>query len=226
MKRRRARAGPRFPGGGVRRLGLCWLLAAWAFPTAPSAAASDRPSFVVIVADDLGIGDLGCYGGKAIRTPALDRMAAEGVRLTQFYTPAPTCSPARAALLTGRHPLRTGITRVLIPKETQGLPDSEVTLAEHLRDAGYATACIGKWHLGGRKPFRPDRHGFDEFFGVLYSNNMVWLRRLQWPRLELFDGSRSVESPAGQALLTRRYTQRAIDFLRRTQGRPFFLYLA
>lgn len=226
MKRRRARAGPRFPGGGARRLGLCWLLAAWAFPIALSAAASDRPSFVVIVADDLGIGDLGCYGGKAIRTPALDRMAAEGVRLTQFYTPAPTCSPARAALLTGRHPLRTGITRVLIPKETQGLPDSEVTLAEHLRDAGYATACIGKWHLGGRKPFRPDRHGFDEFFGVLYSNNMVWLRRLQWPRLELFDGSRSVESPAAQALLTRRYTQRAIDFLRRTQGRPYFLYLA
>ena len=184
------------------------------------------PNFVVIVADDLGYGDLGCYGNTEIRTPALDRMAAEGVRLTEFYTPAPTCSPARAALLTGRHPLRTGITRVIIPKEVQGLHDDEITLAEHLRPIGYATACIGKWHLGGRKKFRPQRHGFDEFFGVLYSNNMVWLERLQWPRLELIDGLRAIESPADQSLLTRRYTHRAIRFLEQNRDRPFFLYLS
>ncbi len=184
------------------------------------------PNFVVIVADDLGYGDLGAYGGQHIRTPALDRMAAEGVRLTQFYTPAPTCSPARSALLTGRHPLRTGVTRVLVPKEVQGLPQSEITIAEILKDAGYDTACVGKWHLGGRRHLRPDRQGFDEFFGVLYSNNMVRLKRLQWPRFELFDGPRPIESPADNALLTRRYTQRAVDFLRRDREAPFFLYLA
>lgn len=184
------------------------------------------PNFIVIVADDLGFGDLGSYGNTEIRTPALDRLAAEGVRLKEFYTPAPTCSPARAALLTGRHPLRTGVTRVFVPKEVQGLPAEEITLAEHLKDLGYATACIGKWHLGGRKRHRPPHHGFDEFFGVLYSNNMVWLRRLKWPRIELFDGSRSIESPADTGLLTRRYTHRAIEFIQRERDAPFFLYVA
>ena len=193
---------------------------------AGAAPAKARPNIVIIVADDLGYGDLGCYGNSDIRTPALDRMAAEGVRLTEFYTPAPTCSPARAALLTGRHPMRTGVTRVLIPKEVQGLAASEITLAEHLREAGYATACIGKWHLGGRKQYRPRRHGFDEFYGVLYSNNMMWIRSLRWPRLELFDGARSVESPADASLLTRRYTHRAIQFVKRERDKPFFLYLA
>ncbi len=191
-----------------------------------SLAAPGAPNFVLIVADDLGRGDLGCYGNTQIRTPALDRMAAEGVRLTEFYTPAPTCSPARAALLTGRHPLRTGVTRVFVPKEKWGLPHVEITLAEHLREAGYATACIGKWHLGGRAPFRPQRHGFDSFFGVLYSNNMVWLHRLQWPRFELLDGDSVVESPARTGLLTRRYTNRAIQFLEQNRNGSFFLYLA
>ena len=203
------------------------LAGAWACLAANSAPATrSAPNFVLIVADDLGYGDLGCYGNTKARTPALDRMAAEGVRLTEFYTPAPTCSPARAALLTGRHPLRTGVTRVFIPKEKWGLPHAEITLAEHLREAGYATACIGKWHLGGRRPFRPQHHGFDSFFGVLYSNNMVWLRRLQFPRLELLDGDSVVESPAGVGLLTRRYTNRAIQFLERFRDSSFFLYLA
>ena len=191
-----------------------------------SAAQRKLPNFVVIVADDLGFGDLGCYGGTAARTPALDRIASEGVRLTEFYTPAPTCSPARAALLTGRHPLRTGITRVFVPKEVQGLPAAELTLAEHLQNAGYATACIGKWHLGGRKQYRPQKHGFDEFFGVLYSNNMVWVKWGPWPRFELFDGNQVIESPADQSLLTRRYTQRAVEFVERHAKQPFLLYLA
>lgn len=189
-------------------------------------AERDAPNFVVIVADDLGRGDLGSYGGTTIRTPGLDRMAAQGVRLTEFYTPAPTCSPARAALLTGRHPLRTGVTRVFVPKEMQGLPATEITLAEQLKQVGYRTACIGKWHLGGRAPYRPGRHGFDEFFGVLYSNNMVWLRRVQWPRLELFDGRKVIESPADASLLTRRYTHRAMQYMERSADQPFFLYLA
>ena len=191
-----------------------------------SAAQHELPNFVVIVADDLGVGDIGCYGGTAARTPALDRIASEGVRLTAFYTPAPTCSPARAALLTGRHPLRTGITRVFVPKEVQGLPAAELTLAEHLHDAGYATACIGKWHLGGRKQYRPQQHGFNDFFGVLYSNNMVWVKWGPWPRFELFDGNQVIESPADQSLLTRRYTQRAVEFVERHAKQPFLLYLA
>ncbi len=190
------------------------------------ASAAVAPNFVLVVADDLGYGDLGCYESADIRTPSIDRMAAEGVRLTEFYTPAPTCSPARAALLTGRHPLRTGLTRVLIPKEKWGLPHAEVTLAEHLGAAGYATACIGKWHLGGRRPYRPQRHGFDSFYGVLFSNNMVWLKSVQWPRFELIDGYKAIESPAQTALLTRRYTERALRFLREQRDRPFLLYLA
>ena len=197
-----------------------------AWPANAADSTPRAPNIVLIVADDLGYGDLGCYGNTRIRTPALDRMAATGTRLTEFYTPAPTCSPARAALLTGRHPLRTGMTRVFIPKEKLGLPHAELTIAEHLRDAGYATACIGKWHLGGRKPFRPQRHGFDSFYGVLYSHDMVWLKRLQWPRFELFDGPSVVESPARPALLTRRYTDQAIRFIERNRDRPFFLYLA
>ena len=227
MTQRRAREDSCIACRGRRTIRSGCLLAALAYLSPSAGAAVDAPpNFVVIVADDLGRGDLGSYGGTQIRTPALDRMAAEGVRLHQFYTPAPTCSPARAALLTGRHPLRTGVTRVFIPKEVQGFPASEITLAEHLGEAGYATACVGKWHLGGRKPYRPQRHGFDEFFGVLYSNNMLWLRRLKWPRLELFDGPQSIESPADQSMLTRRYTHRAVEFLERSRDRPFFLYLA
>lgn len=227
MTRPRARAEFSIARRGAETLRSGWNLALLAcLLPAPGVADNHPPNFVVIVADDLGRGDLGSYGGTKIRTPALDRMAAEGVRLNQFYTPAPTCSPARAALLTGRHPMRTGVTRIFIPKEVQGFPAAEITLAEQLRDAGYATACIGKWHLGGRKPYRPQRHGFDEFYGVLYSNNMLWLRRLQWPRFELFDGPHSIESPADQDFLTRRYTYRAIKFLERSRDRPFFLYLA
>ncbi len=227
MTQGRASASSGCAGRGARTAWFhCLLAALGCLPALAGAAGNNRPNFVVIVADDLGPGDIGCYGSTEIRTPSLDRMAAEGVRLTQFYTPAPTCSPARAALLTGRHPMRTGMTRVFIPKEVQGFPASEITLAEHLRDAGYATACIGKWHLGGRKPYRPPLHGFDEFYGVLYSNNMAWLQRLQWPRFELFDGPLVVESPADSSLLTRRYTHRAIQFLEGSRDRPFFLYLA
>ena len=216
------------PDPSWKPIAACLLAFTICSPVAADSTATQRklPNFVVIVADDLGVGDLGCYGGTNARTPALDRIASEGVRLTECYTPAPTCSPARAALLTGRHPLRTGITRVFVPKEVQGLPDAELTLAEHLKGAGYATACIGKWHLGGRKQYRPQHHGFDEFYGVLYSNNMVWLERLQWPRFELFDSDQVIESPADQSLLTRRYTQRALEFVERHAEKPFLLYLA
>ncbi len=191
-----------------------------------AAAGGRPPNFVVILADDLGYGDLSVYGHPAIRTPRIDRMAAEGVRLTEFYSPAPTCTPARAAFLTGRYAQRSGLVRVLIPLEKWGLPAQEVTLAEALKPLGYRTAIIGKWHLGGRKPFRPQRHGFDEFYGVLYSNDMTILPVVKYPRFELFDGDTVAESPAVQRCLTQNYTRRAVDFIRRNRDRPFFLYLA
>jgi len=130
------------------------------------------PNIVILFADDLGYGDLGCYGHPLIRTPNLDRMAAEGMRFTQVYSAAPVCTPSRAALLTGRLPLRSGLTRVLGPRSTGGISDTEITLAQALQTAGYATACVGKWHLGFQPQFLPTRHGFDSYFGLPYSNDM------------------------------------------------------
>jgi len=187
---------------------------------------ANRPNFVFILADDLGYGDLGVYGHPSIRTPNIDRMAAEGVRLTEFYAAAPTCTPSRAAFLTGRYPKRSGMVRVIVPKEKWGMPDSEVTLAEALKDAGYTTGMIGKWHLGGRKPYRPQRHGFDSFFGVLYSNDMTLVPVFKWPRFALLRGNKSVESPAKVRNLTRHYTAEAVRFIEQHKERPFFLFLS
>ncbi len=194
--------------------------------TATVTAVNRPPNFIVILTDDLGYGDLGVYGNPKIKTPRLDRMAAEGVQLTEFYSPAPTCSPARISLLTGRYPKRSGLVRVLIPHEKWGIPASEITLAEALKPLGYRTALIGKWHLGGRKPYRPQRHGFDEFYGVLYSNDMSILPLVHYPRFELIDGYRAVESPAVQKNLTKNYTRRAVSFIEENRDRPFFLYLS
>ena len=203
-------------------LGLLPLAA----PAHVQAQSADRPpNIVIILADDLGYGDLAVYGNQEIRTPRLDEFAARGVRLTEFYSAAPTCTPARAALLTGRYPRRSGMTRVLIPKEKWGLPASEITLAEALQQRGYATACIGKWHLGGRWPYRPGKHGFDSFFGVLYSNDMALLPLLRWPRLELWRGDKVIESPAIVANLTRHYTEQAVSFIEQNRERPFFLFV-
>ncbi len=190
------------------------------------------PNVIVIVADDLGYGDLGCYGSTTIATPRLDQMAREGVRFTHAYAAAPFCSPSRAALLTGRLPARAGLPYVLFPAEHHGLPAAEITLAEQLRTRGYATACVGKWHLGWAAPFRPLRQGFDVFYGLPYSNDSN-----EWPigapfmqvmglePLPLIDGEKTIEAPADQAQLTTRYTERAVRFIRENRARPFFLYL-
>ncbi len=198
-----------------------------------SIARADAPNIVVINADDLGYGDLGCYGSKVIATPRIDRMAREGVRFTDFYVASPFCSPSRAALLTGRLPARAGVPYVLFPSEHTGLPASEVTIAEVLKPAGYATACVGKWHLGWRQELRPQQQGFDEFFGLLHTNDteewkvgQPFLQLSMFEPLQLRDGDRVVESPVDQAMLTQRYTERAVDFIRRNRERPFFLYLA
>ncbi|UCD28817.1 MAG: sulfatase [Planctomycetota bacterium] len=185
-------------------------------------SANDRlPNFVVIFTDDQGYGDLGCYGHPTIRTPRLDRMAAEGMRFTQFYSAASVCTPSRAALLTGRLPIRTGLCadklRVLIPDSAGGLPEREITIAEALKTKGYATICIGKWHLGHLPKYLPMNHGFDSYLGIPYSNDMK-------PTV-LMRNEAIIENPADQTTLTQRYTAEAIQFIKENRNKPFFLYL-
>jgi arylsulfatase len=179
-------------------------------------AQPNPPNIVFIYADDLGYGDLGVYGSK-IRTPNLDRMAAEGVRFTQFYSANPVCSPARAALLTGRYPTRVGVPHVLNPNDTTGLALNETTIAQMLKPVGYRTMCIGKWHLGHQPQYLPTARGFDEYFGIPYSNDMT-------PR-PLLHNTEQIEEPANLETLTQRYTEQAVKFLERLPGTPFFLYL-
>src|SRR5262245_45475818 len=219
-----------FPDPAGYRTRMSSLFAAAAALTltlsAPAAAGEALPNLVLLFADDLGYGDLGCAGHPTIRTPHLDRMAAEGLRMTSFYA-APVCSPARAALLTGRYPPRSGIYRVLGPDEPGGIPASEVTLPEALKARGYRTAAVGKWHLGSRlRRHLPTENGFDEYFGLLYSNDMIppWVETNR--PLELYRDAAPVECPVDQSTLTERYTERAVDFIRRSRGGPFFLYLA
>jgi arylsulfatase A len=174
------------------------------------------PNVVLIYADDLGYGDLGCYGSR-IPTPNLNQMAEEGLRFTQFYSAASVCSPARAALLTGRYATRVDVPRVLDPNSEGGLPESETTIAQMLKGSGYATACVGKWHLGSQPDFMPTRRGFDEFFGIPYSHDM-------WPR-PLMHNDVVLEKPAQVATLTQRYTEFAVDFISQAKDSPFFLYM-
>ncbi len=188
-----------------------------------NAADTPVPNVVVILADDLGYGDLGCYGHQRFKTPNLDQMAAQGARLTQFNTPAPFCAPTRSALMTGRYPFRSGMTQNPAPDGPAGadsisLAVSEITLAQILRSAGYATGIVGKWHLGHKPASLPTDRGFDEYFGIPYSNDMR--------PVKLVDGSKTVEYPVVQATLTQRYTDRAVQFIERNKSRPFFLYFA
>ncbi len=222
------------------RLNVFLLIAASLACATASPAQDERPpNIVIIFADDLGYGDLGAYGHPTIRTPNLDRMAAEGQRWTQFYVGASVCSPSRAALLTGRLPVRSGMygtlgrTRVLFPDSPNGLPHEEVTLAEILKERGYATGVFGKWHLGHLPDYLPGQQGFDEYFGIPYSNDMDGTREysmdLFWePAIEtwnvpLIDGTEIVERPAEQTTITRRYTERALAFIEANRDQPFFL---
>jgi len=202
---------------------------------APAAVPPRTPNVVLVFADDLGYGDLGCYGGTRAPTPHIDRLAREGVRCTDFHVAQPVCSASRAALLTGCYPNRISIAGALGPAARHGIAAAETTLAELLAARGYATAAVGKWHLGHHPPFLPPRHGFGEYFGLPYSNDM-WPHHPEakpgsYPALPLFDGETVVDADVGpedQATLTARYTARAVDFLERAgrDGKPFFLYLA
>jgi arylsulfatase A len=201
-----------------------WLLALTLLPAATRAA--DRPNVVLVFVDDLGYGDLSGYGHPTIHTPRLDRMASEGIKLTSFYATAPVCTPSRAALLTGRYPIRFGLAGNLGPDSEGGLPAEERTLAEALKSRGYRTAAFGKWHLGSVPGFFPTDHGFDVFFGLPYSNDMIppWVRTER--PLHLYWGDTPTdEQPVDQTTLTRRYTDEAVHFIRESKDGPFFVYL-
>jgi len=193
------------------------------------------PNIVLIVVDDLGYGDLGAYGGNVIKTPAIDRMAREGVLLTNFYAAAPVCTPSRAAMLTGRYPKRSHMTLPLYPHnhpmeyflklvdryqfDMTGIPEDEITLPEILNRSGYRTGLVGKWHLGDQPGHLPNDRGFDDFYGVLYSNDS--------PRFQVWRNDEvEIPAPIEQSRLTHDYTRESLQFIRTNAKRPFLLYLS
>lgn len=192
-----------------------------------------RPNIVLINVDDLGYGDLGCYGSSANRTPVLDQLAASGIRFTDFLMASPVCSPSRGAMLTGCYPQRIGFgsfdgEQVLFPGMGVGLSPHERTMASLLRDAGYATALVGKWHCGDQPGFLPTDHGFDHFFGLPYSNDMGRQAGADrdFPPLPLMLGTEVLQQQPDQAALAERYVAECVRFIRRERDRPFFLYFA
>ena len=200
-------------------------------PTLSGAASplpDPSPNIVIIFSDDQGYADVGVYGATGFQTPNLDRMAREGVRFTDFYVAQPACSASRAALLTGTYPNRFGIHGALGPTVKIGIHSREVTIAEMLKEVGYTTAIFGKWHLGRPEVFLPTRHGFDEYFGLPYSNDM-WPFRPgapdHIPDLPLIKGEKVIALNPDQSKLTRQYTERAVRFIHRNRQRPFFLYV-
>ncbi|OUW17952.1 MAG: hypothetical protein CBD18_03555 [Opitutales bacterium TMED158] len=224
--RQRARARPLFLS----------LVAFACFAIGTAVHASDQRNFIVIFIDDLGYGDIGPFGSTLNRTPNLDRMAEEGMKLTDFYAAASVCTPSRAALMTGSYAQRvdmgnnalpeTGNDLVLFPGEPKGLNPSEITIADLLKDAGYATACIGKWHLGDQPQWLPREHGFDTYFGIPYSNDMgVGNTSWNYPPLPVIDERAVVEQEPDQGMLTKRYNEKALEFIEANQDKPFFLYL-
>jgi len=201
----------------------------------------NKPNIIIIFCDDLGYGDLGAFGHPTIRTPHLDRICHEGQKWTHFYVAANVCTPSRAGLLTGRLPIRSGMCsdrrRVLFPDSAGGLPESEITIAEALKTTGYATACIGKWHLGHLPRYLPTRHGFDTYFGIPYSNDMdnvshlpgreeFWNPKVEYWNVPLMRDEEIIERPADQKTITRRYTQETQKFIRENKDKSFFIYLA
>ncbi len=227
------------------RIAWAGLLAVLFFAIETVSAA--KPNFVIIFTDDQGYGDLSCFGSKTIKTPNIDRIAKEGRKFTSFMVASPVCTPSRAALLTGCYPKRVGMHQhVLFPASTKGLNAKEHTIADHLKGQGYATACFGKWHLGHHKETLPTANGFDTYFGIPYSNDMnhpdnkgkprggwqgmdiLWAdpesTLTKW-KTPLFEDEKIVELPVDQRTITRRCTQKSIDFIKANKDKPFFVYV-
>ena len=218
-------------------------VASVAFPGCVSELGGDkgarrRPNIVIIFTDDQGYADVGCFGAKAFKTPNLDRMANEGMRFTNFYVSQAVCSASRASLLTGCYNNRVSIYGALMPWTKVGLNPQEETIADILRQQGYATGIFGKWHLGHHKEFLPLQQGFDEYLGLPYSNDMWPVdfdgtpatkgHKAKYPALPLIDGNEKVaeiHTLKDQNTLTSRYTQRAVKFIEKNKNRPFFLYV-
>jgi arylsulfatase A-like enzyme len=193
--------------------------------------AAEKPNFIVVFCDDLGYGDLGCFGSKKHRTPNIDRMADEGMRFTSFYVTSGVCTPSRSSLMTGCYPRRVNMHQdgnnlcVLFPVAQKGLNPNEVTIAEVLKSQGYATACVGKWHLGDQRQFLPTNQGFDYYYGIPYSNDMGGRKNGNRPPLPLLRNEEVIEAPVNQNSITKRYTEQVIDFITANKDRPFFVYL-
>ena len=219
---------------------LHYFIASLIFVFSSFAYASVKPNIVIIFTDDQGYADIGCFGAKNYKTPNLDRMASEGRKFTDFYVAQAVCGASRAALLTGCYPNRIGMLGAPGPKSRHGINPDETLIPELLKTKGYSTAMFGKWHLGHHKASLPTHHGFDEYYGLPYSNDM-WphhpgVRHLplkerlkRWPKLPMIEGDRIIDdevTPEEQAHLTTDYTNRAVDFINRHKDKPFFLYLA
>lgn len=219
---------------------VCALLALMSMEAISKPVKNRKPNFIIIYTDDLGYGDIGTFGNPVIQTPNLDRMAFEGQKWTNFYVASNVCTPSRAALMTGKLPVRMGMEsykrRVLFPDSKGGLPESELTIAEILKMNNYQTALVGKWHLGHLPQFSPNSNGFDYYFGIPYSNDMdrakgLTLESMFTPKIEdynvpLMRNSEIIERPADQNKITKRYTEESIAFIKKNKGKPFFLYLA
>lgn len=188
-----------------------------------------RPNIIVILTDDQGYGDMACYGSKKLQTPHLDKMAQQGMRFTDFYAGAASSTPSRAALLTGRYAERTGLSAVVDYTSTHGLKFDELTIADYLKQAGYATAMFGKWHLGHLPEFMPTRHGFTEFFGIPYSNDMWPFHpkpKHVYPAIPLYENEQVVEYNPDINQMTTRLTERGVDYIKKHRNNPFFIYFS
>lgn len=228
-------------------LWLFWMVLVVSLGGDCRAVEFNPPNVILIFADDLGYGDLGCFGSETIRTPHLDRLAEQGRRFTSFMVASPVCTPSRAALLTGCYPKRVGMHQhVLFPGSNKGLNPTEHTITDHLKAQGYATACFGKWHLGHHPEVLPTAQGFDTYFGIPYSNDMNYPDNNDRPpggpagmdllwndpesaitkwKTPLFENEQLIELPVDQRTITRRCTQMGVDFIKANREKPFFLYL-
>jgi len=225
----------------ILSISFAFMLSRCSVNTTEKEVQTNDPNIIVIFADDMGYGDMSINGHPTIKTPNLDKMATEGQKWTNFYASSSVCTPSRAGLLTGRLPIRTGMCsskrRVLFPDSSGGLPQSEITIAKSLKQKDYATACIGKWHLGHLEGYQPLDHGFDYYFGIPYSNDMDRVEgvnarevcmhpEVRYFNVPLIRNREVIERPADQTAITKRYTEEAVNFIRANQSKPFFIYLA